>query len=73
MIPLEEAKDTPGEDEKVDLDAGLLGSPNARSTEDWQNLRQCAEVISLCRVRDAMGPGMEAMMGYLRYVYLCSE
>lgn len=39
-----------------------------RDTPEWQTLRQCAEVVSLCRVRDAMGTGMEGMMGLLRYV-----
>lgn len=41
-----------------------------RGGEDWASLRQCAEVVSVCRVRDAMGPGMEAMMAYLKYVHL---
>jgi len=41
---------------------------HGRDTEDWQTLRQCAQVLSLCRVRDAMGTGMQPMMGYLRYV-----
>jgi len=39
-----------------------------RDTEDWRTLRECAQVLSLCRVRDAMGTGMQPMMGYLRYV-----
>jgi hypothetical protein len=39
-----------------------------KNTEDWQTLRQCAQALSLCRVRDAMGIGMQPMMGYLRYV-----
>jgi hypothetical protein len=43
-------------------------SVKGRDTEDWRTLRQCAQVLSLCRVRDAMGTGMQPMMGYLRYV-----
>ncbi|WVR09158.1 hypothetical protein IAU60_006220 [Kwoniella sp. DSM 27419] len=37
-----------------------------RDTEDWRELRRCAEMVSLNRVRDAMGSGMEGMMGLLR-------
>lgn len=40
--------------------------PGDRDTEDWRILRHCAEVLSLCRVRDAMGIGMQPMMGYLK-------
>ena len=49
-------------------DQSGTGLPSARNTEDWRTLRQCAQVLSLCRVRDAMGTGMQPMMGYLRYV-----
>ncbi|EIW67119.1 hypothetical protein TREMEDRAFT_34074 [Tremella mesenterica DSM 1558] len=37
-----------------------------RDTPEWDMLRKCAEVISVCRVRDAMGKGLEPMMGMLR-------
>lgn len=39
---------------------------NSRDTPEWGTLRRCAEVVSLCRVRDAMGKGLEPMMGLLR-------
>nr|WVH01959.1 ubiquinol-cytochrome C reductase hinge protein [Naematelia aurantialba] len=38
----------------------------SRDTPDWILLRHCAEVVSLCRVRDAMAKGMEPMMALLR-------
>ncbi|WVF65676.1 hypothetical protein IAT40_000407 [Kwoniella sp. CBS 6097] len=38
----------------------------SRNTEDWRELRRCSEMVSLNRVRDAMGSGMEGMMGLLR-------
>nr|XP_019047931.1 hypothetical protein I302_04551 [Kwoniella bestiolae CBS 10118]OCF26861.1 hypothetical protein I302_04551 [Kwoniella bestiolae CBS 10118] len=38
----------------------------SRDTSDWRELRKCAEMVSLNRVRDAMGSGMEGMMGLLR-------
>jgi hypothetical protein len=44
------------------------GLAKERGTEEWRTLRQCAQVLSLCRVRDAMGTGMQPMMVYLRYV-----
>lgn len=56
-------------DEKEDSQVEGEGGVGHRASADWQTLRHCAEIVSLCRVRDAMGPGMEAMMGYLRYVY----
>ncbi|RXK39023.1 hypothetical protein M231_03753 [Tremella mesenterica] len=37
-----------------------------RDSPEWDMLRKCAEVISVCRVRDAMGKGLEPMMGMLR-------
>ncbi|WVQ93323.1 hypothetical protein IAU59_000391 [Kwoniella sp. CBS 9459] len=37
-----------------------------RDSEDWRELRRCAEMVSLNRVRDAMGSGIEGMMGLLR-------
>nr|XP_018259057.1 uncharacterized protein I303_08600 [Kwoniella dejecticola CBS 10117]OBR81215.1 hypothetical protein I303_08600 [Kwoniella dejecticola CBS 10117] len=40
--------------------------PHDRDTLEWRELRRCAEMISLNRVRDAMGSGMEGMMGLLR-------
>ena len=43
-------------------------SPRDRDTLAWTSLRQCAEVVSTCRVRDAMGRGMEPMMGLLKWV-----
>ena len=59
-------------DEKASDVSGEGGDrrTDARSTDDWRTLRQCAQVVSLCRVRDAMGAGMQPMMGYLRYVAL---
>ncbi|WVQ81438.1 hypothetical protein IAT38_003562 [Cryptococcus sp. DSM 104549] len=39
---------------------------DTRDTPEWQELRLCAEAVSLHRVRDAMGSGMEGMMGLLR-------
>jgi len=58
----EKASEVPGEggDRRTD----------SRNTDDWSALRQCAQVVSLCRVRDAMGAGMQPMMGYLRYITL---
>ena len=32
----------------------------------WKGLVECAEVVSLCRVRDAMGKSMDPMMGLLK-------
>ena len=32
----------------------------------WETLEQCAAVLSVCRVRDAMGKGMDPMMGLLK-------
>ena len=67
----------PDEAEKVDLPMGggqvdeIIPLPNEDSsgdTEDWKVLRRCAEAVSLNRVRDAMGTGMEGMMGLLRWV-----
>lgn len=43
-------------------------TPQNRDTPAWNVLRRCAEVVSICRVRDAMGHGMEPMMGLLKYV-----
>jgi hypothetical protein len=62
--------------EGVDMEKDALKSEDqrepakveGRDTEEWRALRQCAQVLSLCRVRDAMGTGMQPMMGYLRYV-----
>jgi hypothetical protein len=56
--------------EKTEDENGKPGDlrTGARNTDDWRTLRQCAQVLSLCRVRDAMGSGMQPMMGYLRYV-----
>jgi len=36
-----------------------------RNTPEWGMLRMCSEVVSICRVRDAMGKGLEPMMGLL--------
>jgi len=57
-------------------DGGILERPETangdgtdttdRDSLGWRTLRDCAEVLSLCRVRDAMGKGMEPMMGLLR-------
>lgn len=59
------------ENEKVGIPntgAEEKSSVHGRDTEDWDTLRECVQVLSLCRVRDAMGTGMQPMMGYLRYV-----
>jgi hypothetical protein len=37
-----------------------------RDGANWKTLRQLAAVVSLCRIRDAMGKGLEGMMGLLR-------
>ncbi|KAK4685286.1 TBC1 domain family member 20, partial [Tremellales sp. Uapishka_1] len=37
-----------------------------RATSEWQALRQCAEVVSVCRVRDGMAKNLEGLMGLLR-------
>lgn len=38
----------------------------ARDSPEWTKLRQCVLVVSLCRVRDGMGTGLEGVMGLLR-------
>jgi hypothetical protein len=54
---------------QADQDRGeKISFGGSRDTDEWKTLRQCARVVSLCRVRDAMGTGMQPMMGYLRYV-----
>lgn len=45
-------------------------SPQERT--EWAELVHAAEVVALCRTRDAMGKGLGPMMGMLRYV-LVSE
>ena len=60
---------------KIDVDH-LRGRPETRVEVDedkteqelvsWETLRQCAEIVSALRVRDAMGQGMEPMMGLLK-------
>jgi len=40
-----------------------------RDSPEWRTLRMCAEVVSLCRIRDAMGEGLEPMMGLLRSAF----
>ena len=50
-----------------------LGAPAVdRDTPAWIALKRCAEVVSVCRVRDAMGSGMEPMMGMLKCVWSTS-
>ena len=44
--------------------------PPDLDTLQWRTLLACAEVVSLDRVRDAMGKGLEPMMGLLRSVTL---
>lgn len=39
---------------------------HSRNTPEWESLRRCAEAVSVLRVRDAMGSGMEGMMGMLQ-------
>ncbi|ODN91450.1 hypothetical protein L198_05966 [Cryptococcus wingfieldii CBS 7118] len=51
---------TPPENAIVDPDL------RERDTEEWRELRKCVEVLCLTRVRDAMGSGMEGMMGLLK-------
>ncbi|WRT68940.1 uncharacterized protein IL334_005922 [Kwoniella shivajii] len=65
--------DVTGIDQDVDENTNkpLGDQPSAyessnRDSEDWREVRKCAEMISLNRVRDAMGSGMEGMMGLLR-------
>nr|ODN88645.1 hypothetical protein L203_02658 [Cryptococcus depauperatus CBS 7841] len=36
-----------------------------KDSAEWSDLKRCAEAVSLNRVRDAMGSGMEGMMGLL--------
>lgn len=46
---------------------GSVGSAERhRDGASWETLRQLAAVVSLCRIRDAMGKGLEGMMGLLR-------
>jgi hypothetical protein len=72
-LPIE---DSNGKEMSAHMDASVKledqTSVKGRDTEDWRTLRQCAQVLSLCRVRDAMGTGMQPMMGYLRYAMPCS-
>jgi hypothetical protein len=63
----------PGVDEKEivpaendEAHARTAFGKGTRDGEEWRTLRQCAEVLSLCRVRDAMGTGMQPLMGYLK-------
>lgn len=43
----------------------------AADKEEWQKLVRAAEVVSLCRTRDAMGKGLGPMMGLLRCDGVC--
>ena len=55
------------------VDGKGVEAARSSDSENWRTLRQCAQVLSLCRVRDAMGTGMQPMMGYLRYVFIVSQ
>jgi hypothetical protein len=61
--------DAVSEKEPLDERSHNEAEDTRRDTDEWRTLRQCAEVVSLCRVRDAMGTGMQPMMGYLKYVF----
>ncbi|KAI9636676.1 rab-GTPase-TBC domain-containing protein [Dioszegia hungarica] len=63
----ETEREVGAEAEKVE-DEGSAASENSepRDSPEWEILRKCAEVVSVLRVRDAMGSGMEGMMGMLR-------
>lgn len=55
------------EEEKLEFEPKPDEEPEqGRDTQDWGELRKCAELVSLNRVRDAMGSGMEGMMALLR-------
>ncbi|KAK8843409.1 hypothetical protein IAR55_007066 [Kwoniella newhampshirensis] len=54
------------ENEKVVVDSSLPYQSVSRDSPEWRELRRCAEAVSLHRVRDAMGSGMQGMMGLLR-------
>jgi hypothetical protein len=68
------AEEPLGESEPAEHNRGRQDQPtqvtdtplNNRDTSGWMILRKCAEVVSTCRVRDAMGHGMEPMMGLLK-------
>lgn len=38
----------------------------AQGREEWDELVRAAEVVALCRTRDAMGKGLGPMMGMLK-------
>ncbi len=67
--PTDELDRTPSHkpNEGPDLDQ-LPREPAApdRNSPAWALLHRCAEVVSVDRVRDAMGKGMEPMMGLLK-------
>lgn len=42
-------------------------SSNLRNGREWRELRECAAAVSVFRLRDAMGKGMDGMMGWLKY------
>jgi len=60
----------------------LSDCPRRRDTDrfsveertEWAELVHAAEVVALCRTRDAMGKGLAPMMGMLRYVpFICFD
>lgn len=54
-------------EEKLEFESKHDEEPGQeRDTQSWRELRKCAESVSLNRVRDAMGSGMEGMMALLR-------
>lgn len=63
--PAEKAVMTNGGAEKA---SSAEDPESSRDAPAWRAARQCAEVVSVMRVRDAMGSGLEPMMGMLRYI-----
>lgn len=59
------ASDTPNEGPRLDRLPREPAAPD-RNSPEWALLHRCAEVVSVDRVRDAMGKGMEPMMGLLK-------
>ena len=71
-------EEEPSQSRSVSRDDSRSSSPRRvnglRSVRDvtmlpgWKPLVQCAEVVAVCRVRDAMGKSMDPMMGLLKFV-----
>lgn len=55
------------EEEKLEFEPLPDQEPGPkRDTQAWQDLRKCAESVSLNRVRDTMGSNLGGMMALLR-------